>query len=311
MDDKSKTGVFTGAFATNPLTGRPIPVFVADYVLMGYGTGAIMAVPGQDERDWAYAVAYDLPIIRTVQPAAGHPEDEAYVGEGPAINSANDEISLDGLGVGRRQGAHHRVPRVPARQSGTGRSTTGCATGCSAASATGASRSRSSIDEDGTAHALPVSMLPLALPEVPDYAPEDLRPRGRRQLAGAPAVAGPRLGRGGARPGRRARAATGTAERPTRCPTGPDRAGTTCDTSTRPTTTPSATRRTSATGWPGTRIPSRAHPRSHRPRRRRPLHRRRRARGAAPALRPVLAQGAVRPGAGVEWSRSGSTSRRA
>ena len=59
MDDRSKTGVFTGAYATNPLTGQPIPVFVADYVLMGYGTGAIMAVPGQDERDWAYALAYE------------------------------------------------------------------------------------------------------------------------------------------------------------------------------------------------------------------------------------------------------------
>jgi len=71
---------------------------------MGYGTGAIMAVPGQDERDWAYAVAYELPIIRTVQPPTGHPEDEAYVGEGPAINSANDEVSLDGLGVADRFG---------------------------------------------------------------------------------------------------------------------------------------------------------------------------------------------------------------
>jgi leucyl-tRNA synthetase len=95
---KDKTGVFTGAYATNPATGAQIPVFVADYVLMGYGTGAIMAVPGQDERDWEFAEAFGLPIIRTVEP----PEDfegKAYVGEGPAINSANDEISLDGMGV--------------------------------------------------------------------------------------------------------------------------------------------------------------------------------------------------------------------
>ena len=74
-------------------------MFVADYVLMGYGTGAIMAVPGQDKRDWEFAEKFDLPIVRTVQPAEGHPEDEPFVGEGPAINSANDEISLDGLGV--------------------------------------------------------------------------------------------------------------------------------------------------------------------------------------------------------------------
>jgi leucyl-tRNA synthetase len=91
---REKTGVFTGAYAINPATGEKIPVFVADYVLMGYGTGAIMAVPGQDQRDWDFARKYDLPIVRTVQP----PEDfdgEAFVGEGQAINSG----FLDGLGV--------------------------------------------------------------------------------------------------------------------------------------------------------------------------------------------------------------------
>jgi leucyl-tRNA synthetase len=91
---REKTGVFTGAYAINPATGEKIPVFVADYVLMGYGTGAIMAVPGQDQRDWDFARKYDLPIVRTVQP----PEDfdgEAYVGEGQAINSG----FLDGLSV--------------------------------------------------------------------------------------------------------------------------------------------------------------------------------------------------------------------
>jgi leucyl-tRNA synthetase len=96
--ERPKTGVFLGVYATNPVTGRPIPIWAADYVLADYGTGAIMAVPGQDQRDWEFATAYDLPIVRTVQP----PDDfdgEAYVGEGLAINSANDEISLDGLGV--------------------------------------------------------------------------------------------------------------------------------------------------------------------------------------------------------------------
>src|SRR5919112_9151 len=91
---RQKTGIFTGAFAINPANEEEIPIYVADYVLMGYGTGAIMAVPGQDERDWEFAEKYGLPIIRTVQP----PEDfegKAYVGEGPAINSG----FLDGLGV--------------------------------------------------------------------------------------------------------------------------------------------------------------------------------------------------------------------
>jgi leucyl-tRNA synthetase len=89
-----KRGVFTGSHAVNPFTGDEIPVYLADYVLATYGTGAIMAVPGQDQRDWDFAEAYDLPIVRTVQP----PDDfdgKAYVGEGPAINSE----WLDGLGV--------------------------------------------------------------------------------------------------------------------------------------------------------------------------------------------------------------------
>jgi leucyl-tRNA synthetase len=98
QENKDKTGVFTGALAVNPVNGQAIPVFVADYVLMGYGTGAIMAVPGQDQRDWDFAKAFGLPIIRTVAPPDGW-EGEAFTGDGPAINSHNDEISLDGLGV--------------------------------------------------------------------------------------------------------------------------------------------------------------------------------------------------------------------
>ena len=64
-----KRGVFTGAYAVNPFTGQPVPIYLADYVLMTYGTGAIMAVPGQDQRDWEFAGAYDLPIVRTVAAA--------------------------------------------------------------------------------------------------------------------------------------------------------------------------------------------------------------------------------------------------
>jgi leucyl-tRNA synthetase len=81
-----KRGVFTGAYLFNPFTEAPVPLYLADYVLMGYGTGAIMAVPGQDQRDWDFARVHDLPIVRTVQP----PEDwegEAYAEDGPAINS--------------------------------------------------------------------------------------------------------------------------------------------------------------------------------------------------------------------------------
>ena len=83
---KEKTGIFTGAFAINPTNNEEIPVWVADYVLAGYGTGAIMAVPGEDQRDWEFAKTYSLPIIRTVEPPSDF-DGEAYTGDGPAINS--------------------------------------------------------------------------------------------------------------------------------------------------------------------------------------------------------------------------------
>ena len=83
---KEKSGVFTGAYAINPVNDEKIPIWVADYVLMTYGTGAIMAVPGQDQRDWDFAKVYELPIIRTVQPPDDF-EGEAYLEDGPAINS--------------------------------------------------------------------------------------------------------------------------------------------------------------------------------------------------------------------------------
>ncbi|NBC65958.1 MAG: leucine--tRNA ligase [Bacteroidetes bacterium] len=83
---KEKTGVFTGAHAINPANNKEIPIWIADYVLAHYGTGAIMAVPGQDERDWEFAEKFDLPIIRTVEPPDDF-EGKAYIEEGPAINS--------------------------------------------------------------------------------------------------------------------------------------------------------------------------------------------------------------------------------
>jgi leucyl-tRNA synthetase len=89
-----KRGVFTGSRVINPFTGEPVPVYLADYVLSGYGTGAIMAVPGEDQRDWEFARTYGLPIVRTVAPPEGW-EGEAYTGDGITINSA----WLDGLGM--------------------------------------------------------------------------------------------------------------------------------------------------------------------------------------------------------------------
>ncbi len=111
----NKRGVFTGAYAVNPFNGEDVPIYLADYVLMGYGTGAIMAVPGEDQRDWDFAEAYDLPIVETVQ----RPENwdgKAYTGgDGVAINSEwlnglgkTEAITkaidwLEGQGIGERK----------------------------------------------------------------------------------------------------------------------------------------------------------------------------------------------------------------
>ncbi len=97
---KTKTGVFTGGYAINPVNDAPIPIWIADYVLMGYGTGAIMAVPGHDERDFEFAQAFDLPIVRVVASSveqASNPLDRAEAEPGVSVQSRNESIVLDGL----------------------------------------------------------------------------------------------------------------------------------------------------------------------------------------------------------------------
>jgi leucyl-tRNA synthetase len=89
-----KRGAFTGSFVINPFNAEPVPVYVADYVLGNYGTGAIMAVPSEDERDFAFALVHGLPVVRTVEPPEGHGEGP-YSGEGPHINSG----FMDGMDV--------------------------------------------------------------------------------------------------------------------------------------------------------------------------------------------------------------------
>ena len=142
QENKDKTGVFTGAVAVNPANGQAIPVFVADYVLMGYGTGAIMAVPGQDQRDWDFATAFGLPIVRTVAPPAG------WDGRGVHRRRAGDQLAQRRGQPGRagRRRGQARDHRLAGRARAPGRRpcSTSCATGCSPGSATGASRSRSS-----------------------------------------------------------------------------------------------------------------------------------------------------------------------
>ncbi|MGA8113938.1 MAG: leucine--tRNA ligase [Actinocatenispora sp.] len=164
QENKQKTGVFTGAYATNPVNGTRIPIFVADYVLVGYGTGAIMAVPGQDERDWEFAEVFDLPIVRTVQPSDGF-DGKAYTGDGPAVNSG----FLDGLSIDEAKKAMtdwlvehgHGEPTVTyrlrdwlfSRQRYWGEPFPVV------------------YDTDGRPVALPDEMLPVELPDVDDFSP--------------------------------------------------------------------------------------------------------------------------------------------
>ncbi len=96
--NKEKSGCFTGSYAINPATQKEIPIWIADYVLATYGSGAIMAVPGSDERDYEFAVKHNLPIVSVVKPKEGEmPVGMAFEEPGIAINSKNREISLDGL----------------------------------------------------------------------------------------------------------------------------------------------------------------------------------------------------------------------
>ncbi|TDC47829.1 leucine--tRNA ligase [Jiangella ureilytica] len=172
-EGREKTGVFTGSFAVNPVNGARIPVFVADYVLMGYGTGAIMAVPGQDERDWEFATRFELPIIRTVQPPADF-DGEAYTGEGPAVNSANDEISLDGLGVTEAKAAI--IAWLESKGAGEGTITYRLRDWLFSRQRYWGEPFPVVYDENDQPFAIPDHLLPVDLPEVPDYSPRTYPP---------------------------------------------------------------------------------------------------------------------------------------
>ena len=295
--------MFIGAFAINPTNDARIPIFIADYVLMGYGTGAIMAVPAHDERDFEFAREFDLPIVPVIRPSdewlAEHdaePTDattwpEAYVGDGVAQSSANDEVSLDGLHVDEAKRVDHRMAgALRARASRPSR--TSSATGCSAGSATGASRSRSSTTTRGPI-ALPETMLPVVLPDVTDFEPvtsDDPDALPEPPLARAVDWVEVELDLRG-RSGRAT--ATGRQVYLRETNTMPQWAGS-CwyylrylDPTNEDAMVDPAVEQTWAEGARARRLAE------DRPRR--PVRRRRRARGAAPAVRALLAQGAVRP----------------
>lgn len=184
VDDKSKTGVFTGAYATNPVTGQRVPVFIADYVLMGYGTGAIMAVPAEDPRDWDFAKKFGLPHVRTVQPAESHDEDTAYTGSGPMINSSNDRISLNGKDVDDAKATI--IAFLEEHGSGHGTITYKLRDWLFSRQRYWGEPFPIVYDEDGAAHAIPEHLLPVELPEVADYSPKTYDPQDADSMPESP-----------------------------------------------------------------------------------------------------------------------------
>ncbi|WP_425956615.1 leucine--tRNA ligase [Xylanimonas sp. McL0601] len=193
-DAGKKTGVFTGHVAVNPLTGMLIPVFTADYVLMGYGTGAIMAVPGGDERDFAFAQTFDLPVIYTVAPEGGLPEgfEGAWTGDGVAINSpapdAGDipagDLVLNGLGVADAKA--RAIAWLEEHNVGEGTTTYRLRDWLFSRQRYWGEPFPIVWDEQDRPIALPESLLPVDLPDVPDYAPRTFDPEDNDSAPEAP-----------------------------------------------------------------------------------------------------------------------------
>lgn len=198
-ENGAKTGVFTGLYAINPINGEKLPIFTADYVLMDYGTGAIMAVPGGDQRDYDFATKYGLPIVYTVKPLPDSGDDLSnYEGTAPfishdgiVINSSAEFTAVGGQKLNLNgQRVDDAVQTVIAwlEEAGIGKGTVSY-------------RLRDWLfsrqrywgepfpivyDEDDVPYLLPDSMLPVNLPEVPDYSPKTFDPEDAESNPEAP-----------------------------------------------------------------------------------------------------------------------------
>ncbi|HMS25525.1 MAG TPA: leucine--tRNA ligase [Acidimicrobiia bacterium] len=183
-DAKEKTGVFTGAYAINPINGESVPIFIADYVLSGYGTGAIMAVPAHDQRDFEFASVFGLPKPIVVEPSKSwckennaKPDDVttwpvSFNGEEMAqcINSTNESISINGM---VKQAAIDAVcDWLDERGAGESTITYRLRDWLFSRQRYWGEPFPIVFDEEGRAHALPISMLPVTLPELDNFAPE-------------------------------------------------------------------------------------------------------------------------------------------
>lgn len=191
-DTKEKTGVFTGTYATNPVNGAPVPVWVADYVLMGYGTGAIMAVPCGDQRDFDFARRFNLPIPAIQQPPVewftsreleaqqGSQVEtsswpEAFIGDGVYINSSNEDLNLDGL-TSVAEGKSAINAWLEANDRGNANINFKLRDWLFSRQRYWGEPFPIVYDEDDQPVSLPDSMLPVLLPELEDFKPQALDP---------------------------------------------------------------------------------------------------------------------------------------
>lgn len=188
QENKEKTGVFLGVYATNPVNGAQVPVFIADYVLTGYGTGAIMAVPAHDTRDFEFATEFGLPIVPVLAPEGteagkagadagekGLELTEAFTEDGPHINSNNsDGLELNGLG--KAEAIDKAIEWLESKGAGSGKIQYKLRDWLFARQRYWGEPFPIVYDENGMAHGLPEDMLPVELPEVEDYKPVSFDP---------------------------------------------------------------------------------------------------------------------------------------
>lgn len=173
QENKEKTGVFLGSYATNPVNGKKLPVFTADYVLTGYGTGTIMAVPAHDERDYEYAQVFGLPITEVV--AGGDVSSAAHTGEGIYVNSANDD-GLDLTDKSKAEAIATTIDWLAARELGVEKIQYKLRDWLFARQRYWGEPFPIVYDEAGRPHAIPEDQLPVELPEVDDYQPVSFDP---------------------------------------------------------------------------------------------------------------------------------------
>ena len=172
QENKEKTGVYLGAKAVNPVNGEEVPIFIADYVLTGYGTGAIMAVPAHDTRDYEFASVFGLPIVPVLD---GDCSEEAFTGDAAHVNSANAS-GLDLNGMGKTEAIDAAISWLEDRGAGYGKIQYKLRDWLFARQRYWGEPFPIVYSKDGVAHALPEDMLPVELPEVEDYKPVSFDP---------------------------------------------------------------------------------------------------------------------------------------